>query len=169
MEIKIGSMNIRGEMEMNTYHYSMVIATVLLSSAVMSIASSSDEQKLQHHLDYTVRHFNKTHGNNQEYIEQLLCVLEAELALVECLQTDQTGTTVEDALYERNQLISVSVPSLFHLYDAIMHVVTYSPLITSRSTYLNYHERMAYFKRMHHILDHYYQELQATQYRAARV
>lgn len=154
-------------MEMNRYQYSVVIGAVLMSCTALSNSAMPDERELRHTLDETVRHFKKSNTYTENSLEQLLCVLEAELTLVEYLQTDVTGTNVEDAVYERERRLAESVPSVVYLYNLIMDFATYNPLLTTDNTYLNYHERTAYFNRILTTLEHYYHEFQTMQHHAS--
>src|SRR5262249_20961940 len=114
------------------------------------------------------QHFKKSNASNENSLEQLLCVLETELTLVEYLQTNVTGTYVEDAVHERERCLTESVPSVIYLYNLIMDVATYNPLLISHDTYLNYHERTAYFRHISTTLEQYYHEFQTMQHRASR-
>ncbi|MFI5333181.1 MAG: hypothetical protein ACHQVS_03700 [Candidatus Babeliales bacterium] len=152
---------------MNRYQCSVVIGVVLISAMAIGNSSAVDERVLKHNLDEAVRFVKKSDASTENSLEQLLCVLEAELTLVEYLQTDVTGTRVEDAVHEREQRLAESVPSVVYLYNLIMDFATYNPLLTADNTYLNYHERAAYFNCILTTLEQYYHEFQTMQHRAS--
>lgn len=154
-------------MDMNRYQCSVVIGALLMSYAALSNSVAPDERELQHNLDKALHHFKKSSAYTESYLEQLLCVLEVELTLIEYLQTDVTGTNVEDAVCERERRLAESVPSVVYLYNLIMDFATYNPLLTPDNTYLNYHERTAYFNRIVTTLEQYYHEFQTMQHRAS--
>jgi hypothetical protein len=129
--------------------------------------SNKDEHILKKNFELALQRFKKSSQCSEVSLEQLLLLLETELQLVEHLQAGETGMAIEDAIDARERLLSRTIPSLVYMYNSLMDFATYSPLLTPDNTYLNYHERHAYFKRIVDTLESCYHDFETIQYRAS--
>lgn len=102
------------------------------SNAVATLYSGTAEVPgVKQALDMKLRNFTNNPHINELYVQHILDLLSAEMAIVEHLRIGDSGYTVECALKERNRRLLVAVPSVISLFESILDFALYEPKISN--------------------------------------